>query len=120
MTAAYDGTPATAIEQVRRQVVVASNGITETRTTVRRYAQDVQDRLVMSGIDSLVKRDLGAPGRTGSLIVHVRRYADIRYRMNDPQFTWPMTGLVVLELSHAIGAGELSPPRATSHASPTS
>lgn len=112
----YDGTPSSAIEQVRRQDVVGRDGVTESRTLRRRYSQDADNRLVMSGVDSVVRRVSIGPGREASTVVRVNRYADVRYRMNDPKFTWPMTGLVVLELSLVKGTDNDAPARTTSHA----
>ena len=112
----YDARPGSVIEQVRRQQSSAAAGVTETRTLRRRYSQDAQLRLVMSGTDTIVKRVTGGAGRAPSSLIRVRRYADVRYRLNDPTFTWPMTGLVVLELSHSVGAGNVALPHTASHA----
>ena len=112
----YDGRPASTIEQVRRERHELNTGVTESRTMVRVFSTDEQGRVVMSGTDSIVKRDAGGVGRDASTLVRVHRYTDVRYRVNDPKFIWPMTGLVVLELSHVIGTDRTAPARGASHA----
>jgi hypothetical protein len=69
----------------------------------RRYATDAEGRLVMQGTDSIVRVDRGGDGREPSTLTRVHRYSDVRYLVNDPAFVYPLTGLVVLELSNATG-----------------
>lgn len=113
---AYDDTPTTTIEQVRRQRSTPASGVTETRTLVRRYTKDAEGRIVMNGLDSIVKVSLEAPDRVASTLVRVHRYADVRYLVNDPTFVWPMTGLVVLELLHKTGKAPHASTQVASHA----
>jgi hypothetical protein len=51
-----------------------------------------------------------------STLTRVRRYADVRYLVNDPRFPWPLTGVVVLELSNVIGPRPAMPMRTAVHA----
>lgn len=113
---AYDRRPTSTIEQVRRERLTLTAGVTESRTLLRRYSIDEQQRVVMSGTDSIVRHDAGGAGRDASTLVRLHRYADVRYRVNDPKFPWPMTGLVILELSHRTGTGHNAPSRAAGHA----
>lgn len=113
---AYDDAPTTTIEQVRRRTSTPGDGLTETRTMVREFATDDQGRVVMQGRDSIVTVDAGAAGRTPSTVIRLRRYADVRYLMNDPAFVYPITGLVLLELSHRAGSAPATPARLTGHA----
>lgn len=99
----WDGTPGSVIEQVRQVESAAANGVMETRRTVRRFATDEQGRLVMNGTDSTVRADAGAATRSATRLTRVHRYTDVRYLLTDPRFIWPLTGLVVLELSNEIG-----------------
>jgi hypothetical protein len=100
---AYDSAPSSRIEQVRRHSESPAAGVTETRIRLRRYLKDEQGRIVMSGVDSIVRVDVGGADRSAATLTRVHRYTDVRYLMNDPQFLWPMTGLVVLELSNSVG-----------------
>ncbi len=113
--AAYDGLPTTYIEEGRRREATLSVGVTETRIRVRRYAKDEQGRIVMNGSDSIVKVDLGATDRAPSTLTRVHRYSDVRYLVNDLKFVWPLTGLVVLELSNAVGPAQHAPVRLAAH-----
>ncbi len=115
LLAVYDGAPTSVIESVRRQQATLSARITESRTLVRRYAKDAQGRVVMNGADSIVKIDSGAADRVPSTLTRVHRYNDVRYLANNLDFVWPMTGLVVLELSHAVGAEQRAPLRLAAH-----
>lgn len=112
---AYDGRPSSVIAQVRRQRATLSAGITETRTRVRRYAKDEQGRIVMNGTDSIVKVDTGGAERESSTLTRLHRYSDVRFLVNDPTFVRPLTGLVVLELSHAVGQAQRTPVRMAAH-----
>lgn len=113
--AAYDGAPTSVIEEVRRMHSTPSAGVTELRTRVRRYLKDEQGRIVMNGIDSIVKVDSGSADHESSTLTRVHRYSDVRYLVNDLNFVWPLTGLVVLELSNAIGPAQRTPIRVAAH-----
>ncbi len=113
---AYDDKPTTVFEQVRRQRTPPASGVAVTRMMIRRYAKDEQGRIVMAGLDSIVKVSQEAPGRTASTLVRVHRYADVRYLVNDPTFVWPLTGLVVLELSQVQSAAPHAAAPVASHA----
>ncbi len=95
----YDEKPTTTIERVRRHRSTLANGSGESRMAVRRYSKDAQGRLVMNGIDSVVTTEIAIAGSKSVVRTSIRRYNDVRYLLNDPAFVWPMTGLVVLELS---------------------
>ena len=112
----YDGKPTTTIEQVLRLRREVSSGVSETRTLVRHWSTDDRRHIVMSGSDSIVKSDVGAVGRLASTLTRVHRYSDVRYVVNDAKLVWPITGLVVLELSNAIGAAPHATPVLASHA----
>jgi hypothetical protein len=116
VAAVYDGKPSTTIEQVRRLRTVSDSGVTEARTMVRRYVKDEQGRIVMNGSDSIVKVDPGAPGRERSTLIRVHRFNDVRYLVTDPTFVWPLTGLVVLELSNVVGPPTRGEVRTAGHA----
>ena len=113
---AYDGKATTTIQQVRRLHSSDTVGVTETRTLVRRWLKDEQGRVVMSGSDSIVRVDAGAVGREPSRLTRVHRYTDVRYVVNDVKLMWPITGLVVLELSNAVGAARQTAVVLASHA----
>lgn len=113
---AYDGDPATIIEQVRSRRTNPADGVTETRVLMRRYLKDGQGRIVVNGSDSIVRRDVGGAGRAPSTLTRVHRYNDLRYLVNDPTLVWPLTGLVVVELSHAVGPVQPTPLRMAAHA----
>ncbi|MDZ7631962.1 MAG: hypothetical protein U5K74_11630 [Gemmatimonadaceae bacterium] len=112
----YDAQPSTIIEQVRRVRTSVSDSVSEQRTLLRRFSTDEQGRIVMQGRDSIVRTTRAAAGMPASLLTRVRRYSDVRYLVNDPRFLWPLTGLVVLELSQAIGPTALVPSPVASHA----
>jgi hypothetical protein len=116
VAAVYDGKPSTTIEQVRRLRTVSDSGVTEARTMVRRYVKDEQGRIVMNGSDSIVKVDPGAHGRERSTLIRVHRFNDVRYLVTDPTFVWPLTGLVVLELSNVVGPPTRGEVRTAGHA----
>lgn len=97
--AAYDDKPGTVIEQVRHVQTTPKAGVTEQRTLVRRYTTDEHARVVMSGTDSITRVDAGDAGRPGHTLTRVHRYANIQYLVNDPRFQYPLTGLVVTELT---------------------
>jgi hypothetical protein len=99
----YDGAPTTVIEQTRREQRTTPTGAAEQRTLVRRFSKDDQGRVVMYGRDSIVKRTPAAGAAPAEQLVRIRRYSDVRYLVNDPTLPWPLTGLVVLELSHVVG-----------------
>jgi hypothetical protein len=113
--AVYDGAPTSVIETVRRREAAPSAGVTEVRTLVRRYSKDDQGRIVMRGSDSIVTVDAGTADRASSTLTRVHRYNDVRYLPNNLNFVWPMTGLVVLELSNAVGAEQRAPVRLAAH-----
>lgn len=113
---AYDGKPNTIIEQVRSLHTTPSDGVRETRLMVRQYVKDDQGRIVVNGTDSIVKRDLGGTNREPSTLTRVHRYNSMRYLVNDLTLVWPITGLVVLELSHAVGPAQQAPARVAGHA----
>ena len=113
---AYDGKPTTTIQQVRRLHSSDTVGVTETRTLVRRWLKDEQGHVVMNGTDSIVRVDAGAVGREPSTLTRVHRYSDVRYVVNDVKLMWPITGLVVLELSNAVGAARHPAVALASHA----
>ena len=104
----YDGSPEMTIEQRRHQLTVA-DGSVEQRTLVRRYNKDALGRIVMQGSDSIVKITRASVGIDASTLTRVHRYSDVRYLLNDPTLQWPITGLVTLELSNAVGAARRSP-----------
>jgi hypothetical protein len=112
----YDAKPGSVIEQVRRSRTTPATGVTETRTQVRRYSTDPEGRLVMNGTDSIVKVDRGDDNRASSTLTRVHRYADIRYLVNDPVYVYPLTGLVVLELSIVSGPLPHAAARTENHA----
>lgn len=112
----YDGTTTATIEQIRHQHSAPAAGVTETRTLVRRYARDDAGRVLVNGTDSIVRIDAGAPGREPGTLVRVHRYTDLKYLLTDPRFVFPMTGLVVLDLSNVTGAGVQSPAHTATHA----
>ncbi|MCC7053202.1 MAG: hypothetical protein IT355_08020 [Gemmatimonadaceae bacterium] len=113
----YDGMPASTIEQVRRVQASPADGVTETRILVRHFSKDAQGRLVMSGTDSIVKVAAAGAGRAAaSTVTRVNRYTDVRYLVNDPRFPWPITGLVVLELSDVAGMTQRPAVHTASHA----
>ncbi len=111
---AYDGAPTTAIERVTTGTATPTDGVTVYRHTVRRFVQEDGAKVLMTGTDSIVTSDTGAPGRAPSTVVRMHRYAAMRYLVNDPRFPWPLTGLVTLELSETPGASprRLRPPSA--------
>jgi hypothetical protein len=112
----YDAAPSSVIEQVRRLETTLAAGVTETRSLVRRYTTDAQGRLVMNGTDSIVKIDRGAADRESSMLTRVHRYTDVRYLVKVAAFVYPMTGLVVLELSNVTGPLPHAQLRTASHA----
>jgi hypothetical protein len=69
----------------------------------------------MNGTDSIVKVDTGAADRESSTLTRVHRFSDVRYLVNDLNFVWPLTGLVVLELSNANGPAQRAPVRVAAH-----
>ncbi len=109
--AEYDATPATTIEQVRRQHATTATGADEKRTSLRRYVKDSQGRIVMQGTDSIVTITRATSIAEGSKVTRVQRYSDVRYLVTDPTFQYPITGLVSLELSDVVGpAPRVAPP----------
>ena len=112
----WDGKPGSVIEQVRQVESAAANGVMETRRTVRRFATDEQGRLVMNGTDSIVRADAGAATRSATRLTRVNRYTDVRYLLTDTRFIWPLTGLVVLELSNEFGDRAQGPTLTAGHA----
>lgn len=112
----YDGAPTTVIEQTRRVEQVTPTGITEQRTLTRRFTKDDQGRVVMYGRDSIVKHTPAAGAAPAERLVRIRRYSDVRYMVNDPTLPWPLTGMVVLELSHVVGTPAATPAAPTGHA----
>jgi hypothetical protein len=111
----YQAGANTIIEYTRRQRFTPAAGVTEVRTLVRRVMTDEQHRIVVHGTDSISTLDAGSTGREPSTLVRVHRYSDVRFLVNDPAFPWPMTGLVVLQLSHAVGAAQHAAPRLSGH-----
>jgi hypothetical protein len=116
VAASYDAMPGSAIEHVRLRQSARTSDVTETRTLVRRYATDAQGRLVMNGTDSIVKIDLGSGSRASSTLTRVHRYSDVRYLVQDTTYVYPLTGLVVLDLSIVNGPMPHAPLRTASHA----
>ena len=114
--AAYDATPATTIEQVRRQHTTTAVGAAEDRTAIRRFVKDEQGRIVMHGSDSIVTRTPATAAAPASTVTRVHRYSDVRYLVADPTFQYPLTGLVSLELSDVVGHVPQTPPPLLQHA----
>ncbi len=114
--AAYVETPATTIEQVRRQRTATATGADEERTSVRRYVKDVQGRIVMQGTDSIVTVTHATSAADGSRVTRVRHYSDVRYLITDPTYQYPITGLVSLELSDVVGPTPRVTPPLIQHA----
>ncbi len=113
----YDGKPGSMIETVRVVTGDSAGRVPEWRREVRQFATDEQGRIVMNGSDSIVRLDTGAEGRAPTRITRVNRYTNVRYLVTDPKFIWPLTGLVVLELSNEIGEAAKGPAgRPTGHA----
>ncbi len=112
----YDGSPATTIEQVRRQHATTAAGTAEERTAIRRFVKDVQGRIVMQGSDSIVTRTRELPGVPASTVTRVHRYSDVRYLVTDPTFQYPITGIVALELSEVTGPAPRVAPALVQHA----
>lgn len=112
----YDGKPTSVIRSVRRLRATTTDGATESRTEVRLFTTDEQGRVVMNGTDSITKIDGGAAGRPASTVTRVHRFTDVRYLVNDPRFAWPLTGMVVLELSDVAGSTSPSTVRTATHA----
>jgi hypothetical protein len=108
----YDRKAGTIIERVRREQTAPLAGVTEARTTLRAFTTDAQGRVVMNGTDSIVRV---TRGDTPSTLVRVNHYSDVRYLVTDPRFPWPLTGLVVLELSNALGADAHTASHTASH-----
>jgi hypothetical protein len=96
----YDAKPTSVIEQVRHLQSTLATGASETRTQVRTYTTDDQGKIVMNGVDSIVTVNAAS----ASTLTRVHRYSDVRYLPNDLHFIWPLTGLIVLELSNVVGA----------------
>jgi hypothetical protein len=115
IVAAYDGTPAASIEQIHRSTTTPSRGVTVSRTMIRTYTKDGEGRVVMYGTDSLVRMTINVTGHDSSSIVQTNRYSDVRYRMNDTAFVWPMTGMVVNELAASYSTPVGQPMRLASH-----
>ena len=113
---AYDAQQTTVIEQVQHRRMSDTVGVAVSRTAWRRWLKDDRGRIVMSGLDSIVRVDAGAVGREPSTLTRVHHYADVRYVVNDPRLLWPISGLVVLELSNAVGASQRNAPMLSSHA----
>ena len=95
----YDGAPTSTIQQVRHARSTPSEGVTVTRTEVRLYTKDEQGRLVMNGIDSVQRVNATPAGSAPFTVTSVNHYTDVKYLVNDPRFQWPLTGLVVADLS---------------------
>ncbi len=112
----YDGKPGSVIETIRHTRATLADGATESRAFTRQYALDDRGHVVMNGLDSIVKIDRGAAGREPTTLVRVHRYADVRYLVNDPRFLWPLTGIVVLELTNMVGKAQQRPVRTATHA----
>ena len=111
----YDATPATTIEEVRRVHTAPADGVTEHRTQVRRFIKDAQGRIVMQGRDSIVRVTREVAGSAATTLTRVHRYSDVRYLLNDPAIVWPLTGLVMLELSNVVGPAPRSPTPLVGH-----
>lgn len=105
----WDGKVGSVIERVRLVPGSADDSVREWRREVRRYAIDDQGRIVMQGTDSIVRVTVGDSGRPPTRITRLNRYTNVRYLVTDPRYVWPLTGLVVLELSNEIGAAALGP-----------
>ncbi|MBC7841377.1 MAG: hypothetical protein H7099_03665 [Gemmatimonadaceae bacterium] len=116
VAAKYDATPTMTIEQVRRQHSVQAPGVTDDRTSMRRFSTDAQGRIVMQGSDSIVTRTVATSGTPATIVTRVRRYSDVRYLVNDVTHIWPITGLVTLELSRVIGSAPRTPVPLLGHA----
>lgn len=114
--AEYGATPATTIEQVRRLNSAPADGVTEHRMMVRRFIKDEQGRIVMQGRDSIVKITRPGAGAVSTTLTRVHRYSDVRYLVNDPTYVWPLTGLVMLELSNVVGPAPRTPAPLAGHA----
>jgi hypothetical protein len=110
--ASYDGKPTTTIEQNRRSTTISTGNSRETRTQVRRYQTDERGRLVMNGVDSVLKVD----GGTAATTTRVQQFHDVRYLENDPRFVWPITGLVTMEITTSIAQPQRPTTRASNHA----
>lgn len=95
----YDGQPGSIIEQVRQLASAPKPGVTERRTQMRRYTTDEHARVVMSGTDSITRVDAGGATHPGTTLTRVHRYTNVQYLVNDPRFQFPLTGLVVTELT---------------------
>jgi hypothetical protein len=105
----WDGAVGSVIERVRTVPGSADDRVREWRREVRRYTTDEQGRIVMQGSDSIVRVTVADSGREPTRITRVNRYTNVRYLVTDPRYVWPLTGLVVLELSNEIGKGALGP-----------
>jgi hypothetical protein len=116
VVATYDGQPGTVIEHARVARSTPEAGVSESRALMRRYATDPEGRLVMHGTDSIVRITDGSRDTAASTLTRVHRYSDVRYLLKDPAFVYPMTGLVVLELSLATGPAPRAPVRTAGHA----
>jgi hypothetical protein len=95
--AAFNASATRTIERVTHARTTRTDGRVTQVMRVRRYSQDAQGRLTMTGVDSLVQRTTAGGRATPGTLARIHRYEGVRYLPNDTTYVWPITGLVVME-----------------------